>query len=301
MSAPADKERLPDIYFVDVFASGPLCGNGLAVFVTTDGWPATAMQRLTQETRQFESIFLAEVSATGARARIFTVEEELPFAGHPVLGAAAVLHRAQAPDVDEASWRLRLPAGEVSVTTRKTGGHYRAEMNQGPAVFGRTLADGELAPILARLGLQPSDVADGLAAQVVSTGLPYLIVPLRPEALAGAAIAASDLETLLGALGAKFVLVLDAAGRELRTWDNLGRVEDVATGSAAGPVAAYLMRCGLADPAQPLTIAQGRFAGRPSRIDVRRDADGALRVSGEVWPVAHASLDAQVVAAWCRG
>jgi PhzF family phenazine biosynthesis protein len=297
MGSPADTDRLPDLYFVDVFASGPLCGNGLAVFVPTDGWPAAAMQRLTQEMKQFESIFLSELSSEGACARVFTVEEELPFAGHPVLGAAAVLHRTQAADADEASWRLRLPAGEVKVTTRNMGSHYRAEMNQGAAVFGRTLSDGELAPILARLGLVPGDRVETLPAQVVSTGLPYLIVALRPEALAQAAIAARDLEDLLSAVGAKFVLVLDAAGRELRTWDNLGRVEDVATGSAAGPVAAYLVRQGLADPTQPLSIAQGRFAGRPSRIDVRVDADGGIAVSGEVWAVAHGHLDASLLAA----
>lgn len=298
MNAGADVA--PAFLHVDVFASGPLGGNGLTVFLPADGWPVAAMQRLTQEMKQFESIFLSGISPAGAGARIFTVEEELPFAGHPVLGAAAVLHRTQTPDADEGAWVLRLPGGEVKVTTRKLRGYFRAEMNQGAAVFARTLADAELSPILARLGLGPSDLADGLPAQVVSTGLPYLLVPLRPEALARARIEASDLEERLAVLGAKFVLVLDAVGRELRTWDNLGRVEDVATGSAAGPVAAYLMRAGLADPEQPLAIAQGRFVGRPSRIEVRRDSRGELRVSGEVWPVAHGALDAEVIAAWCR-
>ena len=288
------------LFQVDVFASGPLCGNGLSVFLPADGWPAAAMQRLTQEMRQFEAIFLAEVSDAGARVRIYTVDEELPFAGHPVLGAAVVLHRTQAPRAATRDWLLRLPAGDIPVTTWLLGDHYRAEMNQGSPVFGQTLGAGELDPILARLGLQRADLDEGLAAQVVSTGLPYLIVPLRAPALARAAIGANDLEPLLAAFGAKFVLVLDATGRELRTWDNLGRVEDVATGSAAGPVAAYLMRAGRADPALPVTIAQGRFVGRLSRIDVRRDAASNLRVSGEVWPVAEGSLDPGLVAAWCR-
>lgn len=287
----------PNLFHVDVFAQGPLTGNGLAVFLNAGGWPAAAMLRLTQEMKQFESIFLAEISAEGARARVFTVEEELPFAGHPILGAAAVLHRTQTPDADEGTWLLRLAVGEVPVTTRKLGGHYWAQMNQGAPVFGRTLAAGELAPILARLGLTAGDLTGELAAQVVSTGLPYLIVPVRPEALARAAIVASDLEGLLAAVGAKFVLVLDAAGRELRTWDNLGRVEDVATGSAAGPVAAYLFSLGLADPALPLTIAQGRFVGRASKIEVRQGDAGRLLVSGEVWPVAHGFLDPGAVEA----
>ena len=99
----------PRFFHVDVFATGPLTGNGLSVFLDTANWPVSAMQALTREMRQFESIFLSEASPSGATARVFTAEEELPFAGHPVLGAAAVLHRTQAPLAEECSWTLRLP------------------------------------------------------------------------------------------------------------------------------------------------------------------------------------------------
>lgn len=283
--------NLPAFFHVDVFATEPLTGNGLIVFLYTDGWSVPVMQRLTQEMKQFESIFLSEITPASARARVFTAEEELPFAGHPVLGAAAVLHRTQTPEADESSWILKLPSGEIPVNTMKMAGHCLAQMNQGAATLGGAIASAELQPVLARLGLTSSDLAVGLSAQVVSTGLPYLILPVRAQALARAAIRGADLERLLAALGAKFVLVLDVAGRELRTWDNLGRVEDVATGSAAGPVAAYLIGLGLADPNLPMELAQGRFAGRPSKIRIRRDAFNRLLVSGEVWPVAHGFLD----------
>lgn len=279
------------IFHVDVFATGPLTGNGLTVFLGTDGWPAPVMQQLTEEMKQFESIFLSEITPTGARARIFTVEEELPFAGHPVLGAAAVLHRTQTPEADSSSWVLELPSGDVPVSTKRMGDHYLAEMNQGAAVSGGAVAAAELQPILARLGLGSQDLAAGLSAQVISTGLPYLILPLHPEAFARGAIHGSDFGASLAALGAKFVLFLDVAGREMRTWDNLGRVEDVATGSAAGPAAAYLFGLGLADPSLPMELAQGRFVGRPSKIQVRRDSFDRLLVSGEVWPVTHGFLD----------
>lgn len=281
----------PTIFHVDVFATRPLTGNGLTVFLGTEAWSAPVMQQLTQEMKQFESIFLSEMTSTGARARIFTVEEELPLAGHPVLGAAAVLHRTQTPEAHASSWILRLPSGEVAVGTKKMGDHYLAEMNQGAAIFGRAIAPAELQPILARLGLSSQDLAAEPSARVISTGLPYLILSVRPEALARAAISGSDLEVLLAAVGAKFILLLDVAGREMRTWDNLGRVEDVATGSAAGPAAAYLFSLGLADPSLPMELAQGRFAGRPSKIQVRRDTSGRLLVSGEVWPVTHGLLD----------
>jgi len=281
----------PTVHHVDVFATGPLTGNGLGVFLDTEYWPAAAMQRLTREMRQFESVFLSEVEARGATARVFTVDEELPFAGHPVLGAAAVLHRTRAASIESCSWTLKLPHGHISVKTRNLGNCYRCEMDQGLPLFGGAVAAAALHPILSSLGLNVADMVAGLTAQVVSTGLPYLIVPLRPEALARAAISGLALEALLATVGAKFVLLLDVDGREMRTWDNLGQVEDVATGSAAGPAAAYLCSVGLVQAAVPIDLAQGRFAGRPSRIAVVQDPAGRLLVSGEVWPVSHGVLD----------
>ena len=282
-------------HHVDVFANGPLSGNGLTVFLNTEDWPGTLMQRLTQEMKQFESIFLSEISAGGARAHVFTVDEELGFAGHPVLGAAAVLHQVVTPDADESPWVLRLPVGPVPVVTRQVGDHIVAEMNQGQPVFGANVTGTALAPILERMGLQPDDLVAGLVPRVISTGLPYLILPVGPAALAHTAISGSDLETHLAVVGAKFVLVLDVTARELRTWDNLGRVEDVATGSAAGPVAAYLRANDFAATDERIEIAQGRFVNRPSKISVRADHHGTLYVSGAVWPVAQGTLDPGVL------
>ena len=290
-STASSAMTVPAFFHVDVFATRSLTGNGLTVFLGTDEWSAPVMQRVTQEMKQFESIFLSEIISNSARARVFTVEEELPFAGHPVLGAAAVLHRTQTPEANANSWVLKLPSGEVPVRTKKIGNHYLAEMNQGLAIFGSEIALAELQPILASLGLKSQDLVTGISAQVISTGLPYLILPVHPEALARAEIRGSDLEVLLAALGAKFVLVFDVGGREVRTWDNLGRVEDVATGSAAGPAAAYLFKLGIADPNLPIDLTQGRFAGRPSKIRISRDALDRLLVTGEVWPVAHGFLD----------
>jgi PhzF family phenazine biosynthesis protein len=281
----------PTLFHVDVFAAGSLTGNGLTVFLNTEEWPTSAMQRLAQEMRQFESIFLSAISPVGAVGRVFTVEEELPFAGHPVLGGAAVLHRTQAPLADSCSWVLSLPHGNVAVTTIRVGTHYLCEMNQGKPILGVSIPDTELTPILTRLGLGTTDVVSGMDAQVISTGLPYLIVPVTPAALARAKINGIDFEAQLEAFGAKFVLVLAVDGREMRTWDNLGQVEDAATGSAAGPVAAYLLARGLASPNLPIELAQGKFAGRPSKITVVQDQERNLLVRGEVWPVSHGTLD----------
>ena len=281
----------PTLFHVDVFATGSLTGNGLKVFLHTEQWPTSAMQALTQEFRQFESIFLSGISGEGAVARIFTVKEELPFASHPLLGAAAVLHRTQAAQAESCSWVLSVPHGNIEVTTIKRSGHYLCEMNQGKPILGASIPDTDLTPILTRLGLNNSDVVGGMEGQVISTGLPYLIVPVTPAALTRAKINGLDFETQLAVFGAKFVLVLAIDGREMRTWDNLGQVEDVATGSAAGPAAAYLLTHGLFSRGPSIELAQGRFTGRPSKITVVQDEADNLLVRGEVWPVSHATLD----------
>lgn len=266
---------------VDVFGAGPFSGNGLGVFPEAAGLSAVQMQRLTQELRQFECIFLSAASEGAWGARIFTVEEELPFAGHPVLGAGALLH-ALGEAGDEARHRLLLPGGRpVEVRSRRAGEGFSTEMDQGVASFGppRLTPDDE---ILAALGLERNDLAPGLPSQVVSTGLAYLIVPVA-RGLERARIRHAAFEVLLGRRGAKFVFVLDVEAGEGRTWDNAGAVEDVATGSAAGPAAAYLVAHGRARPDTWQRFRQGRFSGRPSELAVRVAASGEVTVGGTVF------------------
>ena len=112
---------------------------------------------------------------------------------------------------------------------------------------------------------------------MVSTGLPYLIVPVRAEELAAAEIRVPDFEALLAECGAKFVYVLDPVALEGRTWDNAGRVEDVATGSAAGPAAAYLIHLG---------IPSERFSGADCARPFHRPAEHHRGPTGTVrWPL----------------
>jgi len=140
-------------YHVDVFSSRPLSGNGLTVFTQAAGFSQKLMQRLTQEMRQFESIFLHPLSGNRVRAKIFTLEEELDFAGHPVLGAAAVLHELHESDRQEAEWLFELNHKTVSVVTRRQGSAYGATMNQGQAEFGHILNPQQLDPFLEALSL----------------------------------------------------------------------------------------------------------------------------------------------------
>lgn len=274
----------------DVFSREPLSGNGLIVFPDAIALAPTTMQAITREMRQFESIFLIPTEDPHrVRARVFTMEEELPFAGHPVLGAACVLHD-RLPDAREReTWTLELVAGPVQVSTSRQDGWYEATMDQGRPTFGATLDAETTLQVLASLNLTEDDLYPGLPPQVVSTGLPYLLVMLA-NGLERAAIVRNGFEALLASVGAKFIYVLHVPSCEGRTWDNDGRVEDIATGSAAGPVGAYLVRQGLASPGTEITVYQGRFLGRPSQIRVQVDVVNgkiaAVRVSGDVRMVA---------------
>ncbi|WP_310017454.1 PhzF family phenazine biosynthesis protein [Microbacterium resistens] len=277
-------------WLVDVFAERPLAGNGLTVFPDASGMSTELMQSLTRELRQFETAFL-QPSADPARfdLRVFTMEEELPFAGHPVLGAAALLHHLRAGETP-ARWRLRLPAKEVVVDTSRLGDAIQARMDQGAPSF-----IGELAPEDTRWFADrfSAERDERYPAQVISTGLPYLILPVTAAGLA-AARQRQSLEPRLSAIGASFVYLLDVDAREGRTWDPDGVVEDIATGSAAGPVAAYLHRTRHTPVDETVTVHQGRFAGRPSRMSTRVSADGRIEVGGDVQIIAAADLLAEL-------
>jgi PhzF family phenazine biosynthesis protein len=250
---------------------------------------------VTREVRQFETAFLTEVDLAGgsARLRIFTEDEELDFAGHPVVGAAAVLHTLLPVADGEQAWALTLAQRTVEARTRSAAGWIDAAMDQGVPHFGPPIAGEQARAYSNALNLAPGQPHPALPLQVVSTGLPYLIVPVQGS-LERAGISHPRFEELLAASGAKFVYVLDPDRPEGRTWDNAGRIEDVATGSAAGPAAGYLLHHGVRPRGEPLLIHQGRFTGRPSTIEVRPGPDGRLWVGGPVAPVASGRFHARL-------
>jgi PhzF family phenazine biosynthesis protein len=278
---------------VDVFARRPLGGNGLTVFELSEELPTALLQRIAQEMRQFESIFVWRTAdARRFRARIFTMEEELAFAGHPLLGAACVLHERDAPAENERPFVFELPGKRVQLTSRHGDAGWSAEMDQGRADFVSTLDADAAASLLAAMNLSPDDLAEGLPPQVVSTGLPYLIVPLR-RGLDRLRIVERPFGPMLARWGAKFSYALDVGTLEARSLDNDGGIEDIATGSAAGPTGAYLAQHGLIAKDEPLVLRQGRFLGRPSELTVRVSGtdEGSVRVSGAVAFVGQGHLD----------
>jgi PhzF family phenazine biosynthesis protein len=278
---------------VDVFSQSPFGGNSLPVFSDARGLSSEQMLRITQEMRHFEAIFLEPTDRPGTvRARIFDLFDELPFAGHPIIGAAAVLHE-QSGLGGAQSWKFQLPGKTVEVTTNVAAGDYSGVLDQGAPEFLGSVDDG--ARVAAAFNLTAEDLAPDLPLEVVSTGLRYLIVPVRPGALARARISYDITELVQGA-GAQFAVLLDEAAVEVRHWNNDGIIEDVATGSAAGTIGAYRLRHGLARGGDTFTLHQGQYTGRPSTLRVQPEGTATrvetVKVGGDVAFVGHGVIDA---------
>jgi len=280
-------------YHVDVFTNKPLSGNGLTVFTEAESFSKTDMQRLTQEMRQFESIFLQKMTDNKIRAFVFTCEEELDFAGHPVLGAAATLHDLFQANEQKAEWVFVLNEKEVSVITRRKENSYEACMNQGIAEFGKVLGAAETKMILDCINLQEDDLYPGCLPMVVSTGLPYLLIPLQKNGFR-AKIKVPDLEERMKPFEARFIGTLEVPSLNIRTWDNPGTIEDIATGSLAGPCGAYLVKYGFKEANKIMQLNQGENLGRASQlfveVKIKSDKITDVFVSGRVCKVSQSVL-----------
>ncbi|MFJ9968862.1 PhzF family phenazine biosynthesis protein [Streptomyces avermitilis] len=278
---------------VDVFASAPFTGNSLAVFTESGSFSCEQMLAITQELRHFESIFITPTEAPDTfQARVFDLFEELDFAGHPILGAAAVLHE-QSGSTEPHRWTFQLPRKTAEVTTAPSSGGYSAVLDQGrPHFLGEVPAEASR-EIAEALSLPPEALAD-LPLEVVSTGLKYLIVPVV-EHLSAAGIIRADFAELIGRFGAQFAYLVDIEALEGRHWNNDGILEDVATGSAAGCVGAYLAKHRVVPAEDEFVLKQGRFMGRPSVIRVTPQGQPSdlvnIQVGGEIAMVATGNLD----------
>jgi trans-2,3-dihydro-3-hydroxyanthranilate isomerase len=273
----------------DVFTNTPLQGNQLAVFENAGELSPVEMQRLAKETSLSETTFIIRRSAEmerlrGVRVRIFTTEEELPFAGHPTLGTSAWIRRHLPEFSDSEMVKLELNVGAVSVRfSQTTGVAMHGEMTQPDPVFGQVHDRNTVAH---SIGVSIDEIASDTPLQTVSTGLPYCIVPFRSvEALSRLRMAQTTASEYLDNADAKFFYCIAPELRGVwRARMQFYNGEDPATGSAAGCAISYLVRHGLATSDEQLHIHQGIEIGRPSTIEVRAKSDGVsvreVRVGG---------------------
>jgi trans-2,3-dihydro-3-hydroxyanthranilate isomerase len=276
--------------WLDVFTATPLQGNGLCVVHDADDLDDEVMLAMARETRLSETTFVQASRQEGAdyRNRIFTTMGELPFAGHPSLGTAVAVARVHGQR--SASYVQETWAGCQPVEVELAGERARASMLQEPAVFGPELHAAEVA---AAVGLAAGDAHPSLPAQVVSTGTRQVLLPVADATvLARPQPRRAALAALLRPLDAVVLylaaLDLEQGRARARSFflDPQGTVEDPATGSAAGPLLAYLhAREGLRE----LTVAQGEEMGRPSSIDCRLEGE-RVRVGGHCVVVADGTL-----------
>jgi len=290
-----------DYVVVDVFAEAALSGNPLAVVMSTCGLATERMQAIAREFNLSETTFVerrtSEVErAEGVRVRIFTAQEELPFAGHPTLGTASVL-KLYAPETLHGD-TVTLDENVGPVPVRFEGESLFGEMTQRDPEFGEELDRTGAARLL---GLAEQDLEPGLLPQIVSTGNPFAIVVLRSlEALGRLKIDQDEATEWLRARGGRWFYVLapnpgqNKDGVKYRARMQFYGGEDPATGSAAGCAIGYLVGRGIVAPGERIHVRQGVEMGRPSDLFLCAQKESArvrdVRVAGSTVLVAKGRL-----------
>jgi trans-2,3-dihydro-3-hydroxyanthranilate isomerase len=285
----------------DVFSSRPLEGNSLAVFFDGRGLSDAEMQSIAKEMNLSETTFIlprdgdAAAGDTemererGVRVRIFTVQEELPFAGHPTLGTAFALRgqtgaREVKLNLNVGTVPVRFEDGATEDGARKNSGQASgrpsiqpafAEMTQVDPVFGAAHSREAVAQAT---GLRIEDFDDSVPIQTVSTGLPYTVTPLKSLAvIQHLRLDMNRAADFLAKTDAKFFYFVtrETVDREARLHARMlfYNGEDPATGSAAGCTAAWMVAHGVAKPDEQVLIEQGLEMKRPSQIFVRAARD----------------------------
>ena len=297
------KRRLPFVQ-VDVFTSVPLEGNQLAVFADGRSLSDTEMQAIAKETNLSETTFILPRDAAtererGVRVRIFTTTEELPFAGHPTLGTAMVLRNealrnealrndALRGDSGAEEVVLDLNVGRIPVRFSTRDGLPFGTMTQRDPEFKQKHSREDIARAA---GLAIDDIADDLPIQTVSTGNPFAMVPLKSLAvLQNLSPTWATMKTYLEKTDAKFLYfvsreTLDPEAR-LQSRMIFYNGEDPATGSAAGPCAAWAVQYGVVPADEQVLMEQGVEMKRRSRIFFSAGRNGDkivnVRVGGHV-------------------
>jgi trans-2,3-dihydro-3-hydroxyanthranilate isomerase len=283
---------------LDVFTQTPLSGNPLAIFPDARGLTDAEMQALAREMNLSETTFVfprdaATEAREGKKVRIFTVETELPFAGHPTLGTALYLYASESEKPAEIT--LDLKAGKIPVrftaNSQNAGGdrvdgQVFGEMRQRDPEFGTPLSREDVARVI---GIAVDEISSEWPIQSVSTGLTFTIVPFRNrQTLSDLKFSYIQAADFLKKTGANFLYFLCPERREGRL-EARARMffyggEDPATGSAAGCAASWMVQHGVAKSDEQVVIRQGVECRRPSEMHVRATREGGrvtnVRVGG---------------------
>ncbi|MCK9496012.1 MAG: PhzF family phenazine biosynthesis protein [Dehalococcoidia bacterium] len=282
----------------DVFTDTRFEGNPLAVLPDARGLLTDQMQAIAREMAFSETTFVlpSEAGGTDVRMRIFTPGAELPMAGHPTIGSTFALAREGVIRAGTARFVFGLGVGPTPVDLTWEGDALAfAWMTQRAPEFGAAFEDAAVRAEVARaVGLDAGDLIEGVPVQVVSTGVPFVFLPIRTREAVDRA--APDLEAMRRVAAAHgldhyYLFTPERGEPEATTYSRmfapvLGVPEDPATGGASGPLGGYLVRYGLVPPSEAGAILnlQGVAMGRPSRIHIdvsgTQEHVGPVRVGG---------------------
>jgi trans-2,3-dihydro-3-hydroxyanthranilate isomerase len=273
---------------LDVFTQTALSGNPLAIFPDAGGLTDAEMQALAREMNLSETTFIfprdgATEAREGKKVRIFTVEQELPFAGHPTLGTALYLYASESTKPAEIS--LDLKVGKIPVRFSansgdaggdRVDGRVFGEMRQRDPEFGAPFSRADVARVI---GIPVNEIHSKWPIQPVSTGFSFTIVPFRNrQALSDLTFGYSQAAEFLRKTGANLFYFLCPERREGQL-EARARMffyggEDPATGSAAGCAASWMVQHGVANSDEQTVIRQGIECRRPSEMHVRATREG---------------------------
>jgi trans-2,3-dihydro-3-hydroxyanthranilate isomerase len=294
-------------YTLDVFTATRFGGNPLAVVLDADDLSAERMQTIAAEFNLSETVFVLTPLKPGAdrrKLRIFTPQTELPFAGHPTVGAGYLLAKLKLVEMDPADPVMVLEegVGDVPVKVQPGEDGPRATQLSAPRMPERGPAPPPRADLAAMLSLAEADLLPGHAAY--SCGVPFLFLPVRDRnAIARVKLRADLWEKLLAGWWAKsvFLFTTDTVSKEAQIHARMfapamGVAEDPATGSAASALAGFLQEREPGDGVRRWLIEQGFEMGRPSRIELEAGIVGgkvtSVRVGGSSVLVSEGWLEA---------
>ena len=282
---------------VDVFTEMALEGNPLAVFPNAAGIDDGTMQKIAKELNLSETVFVVPVSRAdcAARIRIFTPTREMVFAGHPTIGGSFVLMDEGLVSKDLGHFLLEEKVGPVPIRI-EPGDRPLIWLKTPPIQFGKTY---DRAACAQALGLDTADLLD-VAPQLASAGNPIIFIPVREKSAVDRVwLDMSRMRAIHPAGEAPvciFVFTPTAEGAYSRMFaPEMGVIEDPATGSATGPLAAFMLRNGFTprEKGSRFISEQGTKMGRRSLLHILvHGEDGAdgIEVGGYVTPLVEATM-----------
>jgi trans-2,3-dihydro-3-hydroxyanthranilate isomerase len=279
--------RTYPFFYVDAFTENPFEGNPCAVFPVAEGLSDSEMQKIAMETNLSETAFVFRSDKADFKVRYFTPGCEIPFAGHPTIATAYILAREKHIPLTGKSTTLQFEFNigvlPVEILTAGDGDLDMIGMQHRLPEFGETV---DLHQIAGLMGLAPEDFIPGAPVQVVSTGVSFLMAPLRTaDLVAKAELNRRGIKKLLAGLSGNVIFVFAPQGytsegdtfARLMDPDNAG--EDSYTGSATGCMGCYLYHYGIIKK-QRMVCEQGHLLGRPGKgiIELEGSPENITRV-----------------------